>query len=176
MSEKERQREVFIEKRAHALTMILLTRQKDLRIEEVREDFGLDYIVRFQSGGKEGLREFGIVTSGTWAAGTKAQADRLLRTPLQQLKGYGPFPRPVCLFLFTMENDAGWYTWIAEPIEAEDGNPLLRFCYEPDCRQLDNKALKEITERVDLWYDAVFLRMIVNGPGKSKADHKRAKS
>ena len=36
-----------------------------------------------------------------------------------------------------MENDGGWYTWVAEPIEA-DGKPLLRSCTEPAGRPLDS--------------------------------------
>ena len=44
MSAKENQREVFIEKRARALTMMLLTRSENLHIEEVKEDIGLDYL------------------------------------------------------------------------------------------------------------------------------------
>ena len=73
-----------------------------------------------------------------------------------------------------MENDGAWYTWVAEPVE-EGGKPMLRSCDEPDCRSLDKKALKEIIQRVDLWYDALFPRLIVNGPRESKSDRKRAK-
>jgi hypothetical protein len=175
MPEKEHQREIFIAKRARALAMMLLTRREDLRIEEVQGDFGLDYIVRFHTEGKEGLREFGIELKGAWAAATKEQADKALRPSMRQMKTYGPFLRPVCLFFFTMENDGAWYTWVAEPIESEDGKPLLRSCDEPDCQQLDRRALNNITERVDWWYDAIFPSLIVNGPGKSKADRKRAK-
>ena len=75
-----------------------------------------------------------------------------------------------------MENDGAWYTWVAEPVESEDGKPLLRACDEPNSRQLDKRALKEIVERVDVWYDAIFPSVIVNGPGASKADRKGAKS
>jgi hypothetical protein len=175
MSPKEHQREMFVAKRARALAMILLTRREDLLIEEVKDDIGLDYIVRFHSEGKEGLREFGIELRGVWAAVTKEQADEQLRPPMQQMKRYGPFLRPVCLFFFTMENDGAWYTWVAEPIESEDGKPLLRSRDEPDCRQLDKRVLKEIIERVDGWHDAIFSRLIVNGPGENKADRKRAK-
>ena len=175
MSENEHQGELLIEKRARALTMMLLTRCENLRIEEVSEDIGLDYLVRFHREGKDGLREFGIKLRGVWAAATKEQADKMLRPSLRQMKRYGPFLRPVCLFLFTMENDEGWYSWAVEPIEVEDDKPLLRFCAEPASRQLDNKALKEIIEQVDLWYDAIFQRLIVNGPGQNKTERKRAK-
>lgn len=176
MPENEHRREILIEKRARALTLMLLSRREDLLIEEVKEDIGLDYIVRFHSDRKEGLREFGIELKGVWEAVTKKQADKVLRPSLRQMQQYGPFLRPVCMFLLTMENDQAWYTWAAEPIEAEDGKPLLRSCDKPDCRQLDNKSLKEIIARVDEWYDGMFHRLIVNGSGGGKADRKRAKS
>jgi hypothetical protein len=38
MSEKKHQREMFVEKRARALAMMLLTRREDLLIEEVKDD------------------------------------------------------------------------------------------------------------------------------------------
>jgi hypothetical protein len=101
MSEQERQREVFVAKRARALTMMLLTRREDLLIDEVKDEIGLDYIVRFHSEGKDGLREFGITLRGGLAAVTKEQADEVLRPAVQQVKRYGPFLRPVCLFFFT---------------------------------------------------------------------------
>ena len=154
--------------------MMLLTRREDLLIEEVKDDLGLDYIVRFHAAGRAGLRELGIRLRGVRAAVTKDQADQVVRPALQQMKRYGPFLRPVCLFLFTMENDGAWYTWAAEPIESEDGKPLLRSCDEPDCRRLDKRALKEILERVNLWYDALFLSVTANGPGGSKADRAQA--
>jgi hypothetical protein len=175
MSVKEQQREVHIEKRARALATILLTRRNDLLIEEVQDDIGQDYIVRFHTKGKDGLREFGVGLKGTLTAATKDDADGVLRPVMQEKKRYGPFLRPVCLFLFAMENDAGWYTWVEEPME-KAGKVLLRSCAEPDCHQLDKRALKEIIDHVDAWHDAIFLDLIVNGPGRSKADRKGART
>jgi hypothetical protein len=152
MPTKEDKRDILIEKRARALALMLLTRREELLIEEVQDDIGLDYIVRFHTDGKEGLREFGIEVEAAWTAVTKDQADQVLRPALQQRKRYGPFLRPVCLFFFTMENDGAWYTWVAEPLE-EGGKPMLRSCDEADCQSLDKRALKVIIERADLWYD-----------------------
>ncbi len=170
MSEKEHQRQILIEKRARALAMMLLTHRADLLVEEVKDDIGLDYIVRFHTERKEGLREFGVELRGAWAAVTKDQADKVLRPALQRMKRYGPFPRPVCLFFFTMEKDGAWYTWVAEPVAAEGETPRLRSCDEPDCRPLDKRALKDVLGRVDAWYDALFPSLIANGPGGAPAD------
>jgi hypothetical protein len=175
MSVTAHEREILIEKRARALTMMLLTRRADLLIDEVKDDIGPDYIVRFNSKGKTGLREFAVKVAGVWAAATKHGADQALDPALQQLKRHSPFLRPLCLFLFTMESDGAWYTWVAEPTEAEGGKPLLSSCEEPDCRQLDKKSLKEIIGRVNVWHDALFPSLTVNGPGRSKASRNGAK-
>jgi hypothetical protein len=173
MSAQEHQRQVFVEKRAHALALMLLTSRADLLIEEVKDDIGLDYIVRFHAEGKEGLREFGVQLKGSWAAATREHVNKAIRPAFKEMNRYGAFLRPVCLFFFTMENDESWYTWVAEPIESEDGKPLLHPHQEPDCRQLDKRALKEIIERVDAWFDALFSNLIANGPGGAKANPKR---
>jgi hypothetical protein len=175
MSEKQHQRQVFMEKRARALAAMLLTRRADLQIEEVQDDIGLDYLVRFHTTGKDGLRELGIRLRAARAAAAKEQADQLLRPAVEQLRRYGPFLCPVCLFLFTMENDSAWYTWVVEPVDTADGKPRLRVCDEPNCRVLDKTGLKEILQRVDWWYDAAFPSLIVNGPGESGAPRKKAK-
>jgi hypothetical protein len=175
MSEQEHNRNVFVEKRARALALMLLGRREDLLIEEVKDDIGLDYILRFHTNEKEGLREFGIGLKGVGAAMTKDEADQMSRSAMQHLKRRGPFLRPVCLFLFSMEDDGAWYTWVAEPVESADGKPVLQLRDEPDCRQLNKKSLNEIIEQVDLWHDAIFRSLIANGPAGSKADRKRAK-
>jgi hypothetical protein len=174
MSEQNH-KNALMEKRARALALMLLTRRAELLIEEVKEDIGLDYVVRFHTEGREGLREFCVVVRAAWEALTKDQADKVLQPSLQAVARYGPFGRPVCLFFFTMEDNGAWYTWVAEPVEAEEGKPGLRTCDEPDCRPLDKKALKEIVERVDSWYDVLFFSLSVNGPGRGKAERKQAK-
>jgi hypothetical protein len=175
MTEQEQKRDVFIEKKARALTMMLLTRHERLLIEEPKDDIGLDYIVRFHTAGKVGIREFGIQLKGTRTAASKEEAGKALCPALREMKRYGPFLRPVCLFCFTMDNDGGWYTWVAEPVESEDGKPVLRSCDEPDCRPLDKRALKEIIEQVDSWHDALFPSLVVNGPAGGKAGRRGAK-
>ena len=138
-------------------------------------DIELDYIVRFHREVKEGLREFGIKLHAAGAAVPSDHADKVRGPSLQKMKRHGPYLRPVCLFLFTMENDAAWYTWVAEPVVSEEGKPLLRSSGEPDYRPLHKRALKEIIERVDWWYDALFPSLMVNGPHGGKADPRQAR-
>ena len=172
MSVKEHKREVLIAKRVRALALMLLTRREDLLIDEVTGDIGLDYMARFQTVGKTGLREFGIALRGVWAAVTKEHADKVLRPSLQKIMRFGPWSQPICVFFFTMEDDGAWYTWVAEPVEV-DGKPLLRSCDRPDCQTLDKKALDEIIERVDRWYDKMFSTLVVNGAIGNRAKRKQ---
>src|SRR5207249_8123866 len=51
--------------------LMLLTRRDELLIEEVQDDIGHDFLVRFHTKGKDGLREFGIQVEGSWTAATK---------------------------------------------------------------------------------------------------------
>jgi hypothetical protein len=175
MTEQKQRRAAFVDKRARALALMLLTRREDLHIEEGKDDLGLDFLVRFQPEGKEAVREFGIGLRGALTAGAKEHADRVLRPALEEVKRSGPFPRPVCLFLFPMEDDGAWYTWAAEPAVGEEGKPLLRYRDEPDCRLLNQRALKEIIDRVDLWHEVLFPSLRLNGPGGGKAERQGAK-
>jgi len=176
MSVAAAKRETLIDKRAHALALVLLTRRPQLVVEEETRDrdFGFDYIVRFRTPHKEGLREFAIQLKGVRGALTKEQADKAARPALQQFKRHGPCLRPVCLFLFTMANDAAWHTWAAEPQLSPNGRALLRLHDQPDCRPLDDSALDTVLQRVHAWYDAVFPSVIINGPADTKADRQQA--
>ena len=71
------------------------------------------------------------------------------------------FPYPVCLLYFTMEDNRGYYTWIAEPVLTEDGKPRLQVHSAADCKNFDREALDKIVSQVDAWYDAFFASIVV---------------
>ena len=66
----------------------------------------------------------------------------------------GSFPFPVCLLYFTMENNEGRFTWIAEPI-IEEGKPVLKYHEAANTRKFDKGALDEIVDKINNWYDAM---------------------
>jgi hypothetical protein len=59
-----------------------------------------------------------------------------------------------------MDDDQGYYTWVAEP-EVLDNAPRLLMHGEAHCRKLDRAALDEIISLVDHCYDAFFGRIAV---------------
>jgi hypothetical protein len=167
MASKAAKREMFVAERARALAVMYLTRRSDLVVEEVRADIGLDLIVRLVPADKEGLRQFGVELRGVWSSVTKEHADKVLRGPVREAQRYGPFAFPVCLFFFTMEEDQGWYTWVAEPV-LESGKAHLRMCMDANCKPLGKAALNEIVAQVDRWYDTFFENLVTDSTNGCK--------
>ena len=91
----------------------------------------------------------------------------VLYPSMQRVLRHGPFPFPVVLFFFTMENNEGWYTWVAEPVVSLGGGFEIVHC-EASCRPLDSEAIDKIVEAVDRWYDAFFAKAIRETPSKKR--------
>jgi hypothetical protein len=170
VAQKTSRQERLIQVRVRALAIMCLTRRSDLIVREETTDIGLDLLVTVRPKAKEGLRQFGADLKGRWSALTPDTANAGLRPSLQKIRRYGPFPFPVVLFLFTMEDDKGWYTWVAEPVIAPDGSAEMRQHGEAHCRPLDDEAVDGIVDEVDRWYDAFFARgsKVLRSKGKSR--------
>jgi hypothetical protein len=148
----------FIAGRARALAVVYLTRRGDLIVTEEAADLGVDLQVTLNLDHKEGHRKFGVALKGVWRAVTADQVNKVLSPSMQKMLRCGAFPFPVVLFFFTMENNEGWYTWVAEPVvSSEQGFELVQHG-DASCRPLNSEALDEIVEAVDRWYDAFFAR------------------
>jgi hypothetical protein len=168
MTQKISQQKRLLRERARALATVYLTRRPDLTIREERADIGVDLLVCLHPDGKEGLRQLGVEFRGAVSAVTADHANKVLGPSMQKMLRYGPFPFPVVLFFFTMENDQGWYAWAAEPYIAADGSPELRQHGEADCRKLDEQSVDEIVDLVDRWYDAFFAKTSKTVSAKAK--------
>ena len=156
MAQKTSQQERLGLERARALAIVCLTRRSDLVVREETTDIGIDLLVSVHPEDKEGLRLFGVELRQGWAAGTADSASAGLGPSMRKMLRYGQFPFPVVVFLFTMEDNQGWYTWVAEPVIAKDGTMILQQHGKAHCRPLDERAVDEIVETVDGWYDAFF--------------------
>jgi hypothetical protein len=168
MAQKTARQTRLIGERVRALATILLTERQDLSILDVTQDLGLDWIVTINHEDKPGLRQFGVKLGGAWAKVTAGHARAVLHPTMQRILRCGPFPYPVVLFFYTMENGDGWYAWATEPHVARDGTFELRANEEVFCRALNDKALDEIISRVDVWYDAFFGKTIKETPRKRR--------
>src|SRR4051812_22100120 len=103
--------ERFIAERVRALAVVYLTRRDDLIVTEETADIGIDLWVTLNLEDKDGHRKFGVELRGVRTAVTAAHANNVLYPSMQNMLRYGPFPFPVVLFFFTMDDNEGWYTW-----------------------------------------------------------------
>src|SRR5262249_39487661 len=95
-------------------------------------------------------QQFGVFLRGAKAPVTEDHLDRGLRPPMPSSRRIAPSPSPACLFHFTMDDDQGYSTWVAEPAVTDEG-PRLLMHEAPHGRKLDNAALDEIVGKVDRW-------------------------
>ncbi|MBV8069319.1 MAG: hypothetical protein JO270_05400, partial [Acidobacteriaceae bacterium] len=69
---------------------------------------------------------------------------------------YGEPALPFCLFHFTMEDNQGYFTWVAEPV-VEEGRQFLKYHREDaPATRLDQRVLDLIVASVDAYYDTLY--------------------
>jgi len=140
-----------------------LTRRDDLIVTPAGKDGGLDYLVSLTwKNEKPSLRQFGVILRAARKPANEEQLNKLLRPIMQSLQRVGEFPYPVCLFYFTMEDNQGYYTWVAEPVLTDDGKPQLQNHAAASCHKLDGPGLDRIVSQVSAWYDAFFSSIVVS--------------
>lgn len=152
-------KEWFIEERARALALVLLTRREDLVVKETREENGLDFTAYVKTERHLGNRPFGIYLAATMTPVTLDTANNHLKPVLEQVHSVGPFLFPVCVFYFTVKDDQGYYTWAYEPTVTAEGEPKLAVHSTAQCRKLGNESLEEMLSAVIKWYDNSYATM-----------------
>jgi hypothetical protein len=136
----------FIKERARLLAFVVLTRRDDVVVDRGGSHLGFDYLVSLGSNGTPTGRVFGVHVEGRDVG---QAALPLSRDPVEAEDA----PFPVCVFLFMMEDDRGYYRWLKEPVVAR-GRSQLRKPADARWVDLDTAALGEIVGRVNQWYDA----------------------
>jgi Domain of unknown function (DUF4365) len=151
----------YIEPRTRALATMYLTRRPDLILhyEDSAGDIRIDILVDIVNEKRTGRRMFGVELRGTMQPATLAQANAVLTPSINAMRRRPSLPYPVCLFYFTMEDNAGYYTWLAEPV-VKGNAAKLKLHDEAHCEVLDRAALDAIVERVEHWYDALYAALI----------------
>jgi hypothetical protein len=145
----------FIAERVKDLAVMYLTRRNDLEVKW--QDKGQEWIhciVEIKGKDNPARRVFGVELRGTMSPVTDDHANKVLHPSMQNMLRRGEFPFPACLLYFTMENNEGRFTWIAEPV-LEDGKPVLRYHGEADTKKFDKGALDNIIEQINKWFDAM---------------------
>jgi hypothetical protein len=158
----EKTDEWFVTERSRVMALMYLSHRKDLLIKDQRDDdIGLNYILYLvQSKDAPALRPFGLVLRGTVSPVREDRVNKLLQPTVRSFLKVGQFPYPVGLLHFTMQDDQGYFTWIAEPCVSQ-GEPQLLVHSEAHARKFDRELLDNIVEQVERWYEAFYAKIAV---------------
>lgn len=140
----------YIAERAGRLAFVYLTRRTDLVVSPAPQEHRVDFLVHISSDPAGTEQLFGVDAIGQRALG-KAVHEPAGAWVFARKSGVDPAAGeesiPVCLFLFVMDGDRGFYRWLKEPVVEAD-RPALHVHTGGAFQELDNKALDTIIERV----------------------------
>src|SRR5437773_1887268 len=106
----------FIEERARALAILLLTERDDLLIRTPEDsESGANVEVEIVKKGHPTKRRFGVKLKGTTLALLEKNAAQILAAAADAGDA-AKVPFPVCAFVFDVKHNHGFYGWLNEPI------------------------------------------------------------
>lgn len=135
-----------------------LTRHPDIHIQRhpAESAVGWDLLVHIEVEGRWSGRVFAVVVEAQQTLKPKPlsihekQAYRLaLKAP--RLPVETPFP--VCLFVFSVETDEGYYRWLLRLASRESGGAVLELDQSDIYWKLSADEIQDIFSQVQEWYD-----------------------
>ena len=110
----------FIKERARLLAFVVLTRRDDdVVVDQGDPRSAFDYLVFLSSDGTPTGRVFAVTVEGR-------DVGQSVLPLSQDPAGVEDAPFPVCVFLFMMEDDRGYYRWLKEPTVARGRSQLRK--------------------------------------------------
>jgi hypothetical protein len=142
-------------RRADLLAFLRLTDRDDLLVDRLASrQAGTDFRVAMGKGRGQAERAFRVVFEGV--PGWVARPDDLHAVLDREIKGAEQSDEllPLVVFVFTMDDDQGYYGWILEPRVTPPQGLVRRRTSEICWRKLDEGGIDEIVAKVNAWYDA----------------------
>lgn len=157
----------YIAERAEALATLFLTRRDDLEViptGRYGRDASYDILVRIKQEHAVTDATFGIEVKGVRSEKRRGSNSFLVNYVRSEIRDAA---FPVCIFLFAVDDEQGYYRWLFEPVISPTGKATLRFgldmahddlarrervavrsIFEP----LTGHAIDALIERVKHWY------------------------
>ena len=146
----------IMEQRAESLAVMYLTRRDDLIVSKQKKDkdYILDFLVTITKASVNSGRLLGVEVKTTALTIKSIEHDDIVEIKLKnsQIDFFAELPFPVCLFLFTPENDYGYYQWILQPVVTQH-NSKLHFERSNKFKKLTDEEINKIIDIVNIWYD-----------------------
>jgi len=145
----------LIGQRAIQLAIVYFSRRNDLLITQPPEfDYGVDLLISVTQHGQPTGRLFGVQIKASRHLQIKSVS---LDKNEYKIKVATPevlkdLPFPLCVVVFNMENDDGYYRWVLEPIVRPD-NTYLSVNTRDIFKKLTKEELDIIVEQVNQWYE-----------------------
>jgi hypothetical protein len=140
----------MVGERAELLARVALTRRLNVDVHPFGDngDTGIDLICTIRDDTMKGFLPFGVVVWGT--ARPLTHGGEVSAIARQKLKAQDTtFFLPVIILVFSMHNDAAFFSWLAEP-DPESGKLIL--ADKPVFRPFTLKHLDWVIDRVVAWY------------------------
>jgi len=138
----------FLAERAEKLAIVYLTRRNDLVVRNwSRNGATPTLLVTLTREGKETGRMFAVETIGL------ESCRQVERFDTKNLFIPEDLPFPVCLFVFSMEDDSGHYKWLVKPVYGPENRSLLRTDRTDALKPLSTESIGEIVAEVNGWYE-----------------------
>jgi hypothetical protein len=149
----------YVKQMADALALVLLTQHSEVSVSPFDTDSRVDFLVKVARRNRFARRTFGVIVKGTVALiESEQQANEKLNAMEKEWKD-GGVSMPVCLFLFSMKNNHGFYAWKLEPVIDHD-RPRLVAHATFHSRELDTEAMNEIVDAVERWHEALYRSLV----------------
>jgi hypothetical protein len=156
--------------RAELLANLVLTRRKDVSVFPVGEkyDVGIDLFVRVMIPvmNRQVLPTFGVQVKGTSHPLNDEQAATRYAKGLKLTPLKGLFLFPIVVFLFSMEGDKGYYSWLMEPFVSSEGSPSLERASTLDMTKIQKGSVDDIVQRVVEWFEVMGSLLLKNSKSK----------
>lgn len=157
----------YIAERAEALATLFLTRRDDLEVRpsgRYGRDAGYDILVQIKKDHTVTDAAFGIEVKGVRSEKRRGKSAFLVNYARSEIRAA---TLPVCIFLFAVDDEQGFYRWLFEPVISPQGKAELRFnlnithddparreqvSVRSDFAPLTGQAIDAIIEQVKRWY------------------------
>jgi hypothetical protein len=150
----------YVAERAEALAAIYLTRRDDLEVVPVsRYDrtAGYDLLVRMRNQGYCDDVSFGVETKGTRSKRSATKRDFTVNYTRNQLHSA---ELPVCVFLFSVDDEQGFYRWLHEPVITPEGRAILRLNVDVGWETFGQRDHVRVRTRFDILDDRAVDRLV----------------
>jgi hypothetical protein len=141
----------YIDQRAEQLAFVYLSRRDDLIINKQTHDHLIDYLVTITENGNYTGKMFGVQVKAKVSVQAEQHGSSFtLELEQPSIPEYIPFP--LCLFVVSMDTDAGYYCWLKEPVLDDTGGSTLVLNRANVFKALTRNEFDNIIDRINQWY------------------------